>query len=98
MIVFITGATAGFGLATVRRFAQDGAKIIGTGRRQQRLEELKKEFGESFLPLAFDVGQRSEVEKAIAGIPPEFAAVDILVNNAGGAIGLDPAQTAHLDA
>ena len=97
MIVFITGATAGFGLATARKFAKDGAKIIGTGRRKERLDELKKEFGENFLPLPFDVGHRSEVEQAIAGLPPEFAAVDILVNNAGGAIGLDPAQSAHLD-
>lgn len=97
MIVFITGATAGFGLATARRFAQDGAKIIGTGRRKERLDELKKEFGDGFLPLVFDVGKRSEAEKAIASLPPDFAAVDILVNNAGGAIGLDPAPTAHLD-
>ncbi len=97
MIVFITGATAGFGLATARKFAKDGAKIIGTGRRKDRLDDLQKELGQSFLPLTFDVGQRSEVEQAVASLPPEFAAVDILVNNAGGAIGLDPAQTAHLD-
>ncbi len=97
MIVFITGATAGFGLATAHRFAKDGAKIIGTGRRKNRLEDLKKEFGQNFLPLAFDVGQRSAAEQAIASLPQEFAAVDILVNNAGGAIGLDPAQTANLD-
>ena len=97
MIVFITGATAGFGLATARKFAKDGAKIVGTGRRKERLDELKKEFGDRFLPLTFDVGKRSEVDQAIAGLPSEFAAVDILVNNAGGAIGLDPAQSAHLD-
>lgn len=97
MIVFITGATAGFGLATARRFAKDGAKIIGTGRRKERLNELKQELGESFLALPFDVGKRSEVEQAVNGLPPEFAAVDVLVNNAGGAIGLDPAQSAHLE-
>jgi 3-hydroxy acid dehydrogenase / malonic semialdehyde reductase len=96
MIVFITGATAGFGLATARRFAKDGAKIVGTGRRKQRLDELKQELGDNFLPLTFDVGQRAETERAIASLPPDFAAVDVLVNNAGGAIGLDPAQSAHL--
>ena len=97
MIVFITGATAGFGLATARRFAQDGAKVIGTGRRKERLDELKKELGDTFVPPQFDVGKRSEVETAITSLPSDFAAVDILVNNAGGAIGLDPAPTAHLD-
>lgn len=97
MIVFVTGATAGFGQATARRFAKDGAKVVGTGRRKERLEELKKELGRDFLPLRFDVGVRKQVEEAIASLPREFAEVDVLVNNAGGALGLDPAQKAELD-
>ena len=97
MIVFITGATAGFGRAAAQRFAKDGAKVIGTGRRKERLDELQHELGNGFLPLAFDVSKRQEVERAIASLPKEFAEVDVLVNNAGGAIGLDPAQTADLD-
>lgn len=97
MIVFVTGATAGFGQAIARKFAKDGAKIVGTGRRRERLDELQKEIGQGFLPLAFDVGRRGEVEQAIANLPPEFASVEVLVNNAGGAIGLDPAQKANLD-
>jgi 3-hydroxy acid dehydrogenase / malonic semialdehyde reductase len=97
MVVFITGATSGFGLVTARLFAKDGAKIIGTGRRKERLEDLHREWGDNFLALAFDVGKRSEVERAIASLPAEFAAVDILINNAGGALGLDPAQSANLD-
>jgi 3-hydroxy acid dehydrogenase/malonic semialdehyde reductase len=96
MIVFITGATAGFGQATAHRFAKDGAKVIGTGRRKNRLEELKTELGDNFLPLAFDVTKREEVQSAIAGLPESFREVDVLVNNAGGAIGLDPAQSADL--
>lgn len=97
MIVFVTGATAGFGQATARRFAKDGAKVIGTGRRKERLDELKNELGDAFLPLPFDVGKRKEVESAIRGLPKEFADVDVLVNNAGGALGLDPAQSADLE-
>ncbi|HEX4809549.1 MAG TPA: SDR family NAD(P)-dependent oxidoreductase, partial [Bryobacteraceae bacterium] len=97
MIVFITGATSGFGLATARRFSKDGAKVIGTGRRKERLHQLKSELGDSFLPLGFDVGNRDEVNNAINNLPPEFAAVDVLINNAGGALGLDRAQTADLD-
>jgi 3-hydroxy acid dehydrogenase/malonic semialdehyde reductase len=97
MTVFVTGATAGFGLATVRKFAKDGAKVIGTGRRANRLADVAKEIGSSFLPLTFDVGSRKQTEEAISGLPAEFAAVDVLVNNAGGALGLDPAQSANLD-
>jgi len=97
MTVFVTGATAGFGLAIVRKFAADGAKIVGTGRRESRLLELKKELGELFFSLTFDVGRREQVEAAISALPAEFSDVDILVNNAGGALGLDPAQSASLD-
>src|SRR5690349_6844331 len=97
MIVFVTGATAGFGKAVAQRFAEDGAKIIGTGRRGDRLDALHRELGDNFLPLPFDVSKRKEVEKAIGSLPADFAAVDVLVNNAGGAIGLDPAQKADLD-
>ncbi len=97
MVVFVTGATAGFGTAIARRFLQDGAKVIGTGRRQDRLDGLKKELGENFHGLNFDVGKRSEVERAIASLSGELAKVDVLVNNAGGALGLDPAQSANLD-
>jgi len=97
MTIFVTGATAGFGLATAKKFAQEGAKVIGTGRRKERLDEIAKEIGADFLPLTFDVGKRKEAEQAIANLPAEFAAVDVLVNNAGGAIGLDLAPTADLD-
>jgi 3-hydroxy acid dehydrogenase/malonic semialdehyde reductase len=97
MVVFITGATAGFGLVTAKLFAKDGAKIVGTGRRKERLEDLHRELGDSFLPLSFDVGKRDEVEHAIASLPANFAEIDILLNNAGGALGLDPAQSASLD-
>lgn len=97
MIVFVTGATAGFGIEIARRFLKDGATVVGTGRRKDRLSRLEKELGPLFHGLSFDVGKRSETEAAIAGLPAELAAIDILVNNAGGAMGLDPAQSANLD-
>jgi 3-hydroxy acid dehydrogenase / malonic semialdehyde reductase len=97
MIVFVTGATSGFGEATARKFASDGAKVIGTGRRADRLNNLRNELGDSFLMLPFDVGCRKQVEEAIQNLPAGFAEVDVLVNNAGGAIGLDLAQSANLD-
>ncbi len=97
MIVLITGATAGFGLAIARRFAADGARIIAAGRRIERLEALKTELGDAVLPVQLDVRDRAAVEAAIAGLPPEWAAIDLLVNNAGLALGLNPAQSADLD-
>jgi 3-hydroxy acid dehydrogenase/malonic semialdehyde reductase len=97
MIVLVTGATSGFGLAIAKRFLQDDAKIIGTGRREDRLKELQGELGLNFLPLAFDIGDRRQVERALSNLPAEFSEIDVLVNNAGGAVGLDPAQNANLD-
>jgi 3-hydroxy acid dehydrogenase/malonic semialdehyde reductase len=98
MIVLVTGATAGFGLAIARRFAADGADIIAVGRRQERLAVLAAELGEDRVHrVALDVADRAAVEAAIAGLPPAFAAIDLLVNNAGLARGLEPAQSADLD-
>ncbi|MES0873203.1 SDR family NAD(P)-dependent oxidoreductase [Sinimarinibacterium thermocellulolyticum] len=97
MIVFVTGASAGFGAAIARRFAADGARVIVSGRRGERLGQLVGELGANALPLAFDVRDRGAVERAIASLPSEFAAVDVLVNNAGLALGLEPAHKAQLD-
>jgi 3-hydroxy acid dehydrogenase/malonic semialdehyde reductase len=98
MIVLVTGATSGFGVAIARRFAREGHRIIATGRRAERLVELAAELGEAVaLTMTLDVRDRAAVERAIAGLPPELAAIDLLVNNAGLARGLEPAQRAELD-
>jgi 3-hydroxy acid dehydrogenase/malonic semialdehyde reductase len=100
MILLVTGATAGFGLAIARRFLADdgGARVIAAGRRADRLDVLVKEFGAARVhPLVLDVRDRGAVQAAIEGLPAEFAAIDLLVNNAGLALGLEPAQKASLD-
>jgi 3-hydroxy acid dehydrogenase/malonic semialdehyde reductase len=97
MIVFITGATAGFGAAIARRFAREGHKVVAAGRRRERLEALKKELGAPAWTLELDVRNRDDVMKAFDSLPPDFAEVDVLVNNAGLALGLEPAQAANLD-
>lgn len=97
MILLVTGATAGFGAAIARRFAQDGARIIATGRRADRLEALAEELGaERVLPLTFDVRDAAAVRAAIGGLPEAWREIDLLVNNAGLALGLEPAQRADL--
>jgi NADP-dependent 3-hydroxy acid dehydrogenase YdfG len=95
--VLITGATAGFGATVARRFAADGAKLILTGRRTERLAALKAELKVPVHTLAVDVRDRAAVEASFKALPPEFAEIDLLVNNAGLAQGLDKAQDANLD-
>ncbi len=90
--IFITGATAGFGLACAKLFVENGAKVIATGRREDRLCALKKELGSRLHTITLDVRERKAVKAAIAALPADFSAVDILVNNAGLALGLSPLQ------
>jgi 3-hydroxy acid dehydrogenase/malonic semialdehyde reductase len=97
-VALITGATAGFGAATARRFVKEGHKVVITGRRQERLDAMVRELGTAnCLALNFDVSDRQAGIDAIAGLPPAFARLNVLINNAGGAKGLDPAQSANLD-
>ncbi len=97
MIIFVTGATAGFGTAITRKFIQAGHRVIASGRRQDRLDALKAELGESVYTVTFDVRDRQSVESAIAGLPADWRNVDVLVNNAGLALGLEPAYNTQLD-
>jgi 3-hydroxy acid dehydrogenase/malonic semialdehyde reductase len=99
MIIFVTGATSGFGAAIARRFAADGHRIIAAGRRRERLAALVDELGSARVhPVALDVRDWAAVDAAVAALPPELVAVDVLVNNAGLAMGLEPAQRADLAA
>ncbi|MGQ0697152.1 MAG: SDR family oxidoreductase [Panacagrimonas sp.] len=97
MIVFVSGASAGFGEAIARRFARDGARLVISGRRVERLEKLAAELGVPTLCLPLDVRDRAAVESTIASLPTDFADIDLLVNNAGLALGLAPAHQASLD-
>jgi 3-hydroxy acid dehydrogenase/malonic semialdehyde reductase len=100
-IVLITGATAGFGKACAEKFASQKYNVIITGRRKDRLEELKpqleKQFGVSCLALEFDVRNRSQVKEIIQQIPVEWQGIDLLINNAGLALGRDYFDEADID-
>jgi 3-hydroxy acid dehydrogenase/malonic semialdehyde reductase len=97
LIVFVTGVTAGFGMAIAAKFLAEGHNVIGTGRRQPSLDALSQEYGEAFHALTFDVRDRAAAELAINSLPPHFRDVDLLVNNAGLALGLEPAWQANLE-
>ena len=93
----ITGATAGFGAAAVRRFASAGWRVIATGRRADRLKKLVEEFGtDKVFTLAFDMRKPEAIEAALATLPDSFRKIDLLINNAGLALGTAPAQKADL--
>jgi 3-hydroxy acid dehydrogenase/malonic semialdehyde reductase len=95
--VLVTGATSGFGEATAERLAREGARLVVAGRRAARLDALVRRLGVPALALPLDVRDRAAVERAVAGLPADFAAVDVLVNNAGLALGIEPAHRASLD-
>ncbi len=97
MIVFITGASAGFGAAIARSFVAGGHRVIATARRLERLQALAEELGPALLPLQLDVRDDEAVAALPGGLPDGFAEVDVLVNNAGLALGLEPAHKASLD-
>ena len=98
-IALITGASSGIGQATAIEFAKHGIKLILCGRRQERLDHLKKQLESqvSVHTLTFDVRDKDEVFSAIDSLPEDFKAIDILINNAGNAHGLDPIQDGSID-
>jgi 3-hydroxy acid dehydrogenase/malonic semialdehyde reductase len=92
-IVFITGATSGFGEATAWKFAENGYDLILNGRRKERLDalaaSLESKYNGALITLPFDVRDEAAVNAAIAGLPEQWKAIDIFVNNAGLALGRD---------
>lgn len=98
-IVLITGASSGIGSATARVFAQAGAKLILTARRQDRLEQLADELGKfasSTHLLSLDVRDAIAVESAISNLSADWSSIDILINNAGLSRGLEKLQAGSI--
>jgi serine 3-dehydrogenase len=94
--ILVSGATAGFGAASARRFVSAGWKVIGTGRRADRLDALKAELGEAFHGACFDITDEAAMIAALGALPDAFRQIDVLLNNAGLALGTKPAPQTQL--
>ena len=93
MNILVTGVTAGFGRAIAELLISKGHTVIGTGRRQEKLDELKSQLGDNFIPLNFDVSDLPATKTALQTLPNDLLTnIDVLVNNAGLALGLEPAD------
>lgn len=99
-IVFITGATSGFGEACAYKFAQNNYDLILNGRRIERLEKLKKNLEEEYKIschlLPFDVQDQQAVFDSVNNLPQQWKQIDVLINNAGLALGRDLFHEADL--
>ncbi|MCA6437883.1 MAG: SDR family NAD(P)-dependent oxidoreductase [Bacteroidetes bacterium] len=101
MTVLITGATSGIGLACAKIFAKHGYNLVLTGRRKDRLQQIKteieKEYHVNVLTLNFDIRDHQQCEEAIQSLSRDNVKLDILINNAGLAAGLSTLQEGKLE-
>lgn len=99
-IVFISGATSGFGKACAEKFASHGYDLILNGRRIDRLVQLcsalETRFNIAALALPFDVREERSVFDSITSLPEQWKKIDVLINNAGLAVGRDYFEEADL--
>ncbi len=97
----VTGATSGIGWATALKLAENGYRLIITGRREDKLFLLKSEIESKYsieiLPLKFDIRVKSQVDSAMENLPNNWSTIDVLVNNAGLAAGLNHVQDGSID-
>src|SRR5438094_1949663 len=97
MIVFITGASAGFGAAMARTFVKNGHQVVLAARRKDRLDALAQELGDSALPIEMDVTDKRSIEEALSMLPQSWRQIDVLINNAGLALNTKPAHEVPLE-
>lgn len=99
--VVITGASAGIGAACAEVFAQNGANLVLTARRIEKLqknaEALKKSYNVNIHTIQMDVRNYEQVKYEFENLPVEFQKIDVLINNAGKALGIEKIQEGKLD-
>jgi NAD(P)-dependent dehydrogenase (short-subunit alcohol dehydrogenase family) len=83
-VAVVSGANSGIGLATAKRFAQEGARVFMTGRRQKELDAAVAEVGERARGIRGDVSDLADLDRLYATVKEEAVSIDILFANAGG--------------
>src|SRR5512135_3744352 len=85
-VVVVTGASAGIGLATARRFAREGARLVLVARSADKLQEVAaglRAEGHDALVVPTDMRDQDQVNRMIDETVEHFGRIDILINNAG---------------
>jgi NAD(P)-dependent dehydrogenase (short-subunit alcohol dehydrogenase family) len=83
-IAVITGGNSGIGLATAKRFAAEGARVVITGRRQAELDKAVAEVGHGAIGVQGDVAKLADLDRLYATVKEKHGRVDVLFANAGG--------------
>jgi NAD(P)-dependent dehydrogenase (short-subunit alcohol dehydrogenase family) len=82
-VALITGGNSGIGLATAKRFVQEGAYVFITGRRQSQLDEAVKQVGSNVTGVQGDVAKLSDLDRLFEQIKKDKGKLDIVFANAG---------------
>jgi NAD(P)-dependent dehydrogenase (short-subunit alcohol dehydrogenase family) len=82
-VAVVTGGNSGIGLATAKRFLEEGARVAISGRNQKTLEEAAKSLGKDVLAVQSDAANLGEIEKFLGAVNRKFGKIDVLFVNAG---------------
>jgi len=98
-VAVITGGNSGIGLATAQRFADEGAHVFITGRRQGELDQAVKQIGHGAVGVQGDVAKLADLDRLYATVKQQQGRIDVLFANAGGGemLPLGSITEAHFD-
>lgn len=98
-VAVVTGGNSGIGLATAKRFAQEGAKVVVTGRRQPELDVAIQTIGHGAIGVRGDVANLADLDRLYATVKEKYGRVDVLFANAGMAefAPIDQVTEEHFD-
>ena len=82
-VAVVTGGNSGIGLATAKRFREEGAKVVISGRDQKTLDEAVKTIGGDVIAVRGDVSKLGDLDKLYKTVAEKFGKIDVLFANAG---------------